>query len=163
VSARVASAVWRIHPELVTALDERLGPPLDTYVNGTQTWLTDSGPNEETLEWRLHPVAAYRLPSGLAADELFEAVVSQIPDGDPASLALGRDRRPLTSLWDGLECFAAYDDDLEPAVLARAATDALGLAPDACGLVDHTRIGAAWERSRGAVSLVALLLEDLNP
>ena len=163
MSQRVAAAVWRISPELVSALDERLGPPLDTYVNGTQTWLTDSGPNEETLEWRLHPVAAYRPPAGMPADELFETVVAQLVDGDPAPLALGRDRRPLTSLWDGLECFAAYDDDLEPAVLARCAVEALGVTPDVCGLADHGRIGAAWERSRGAVSLIALLLEDLNP
>jgi hypothetical protein len=163
VSARVATAVWRISPELVVALDAQLGPPLDTYVNGTQTWLTDSGPNGETLEWRLHPVAGYRAPAGLPADEVFEAVVAQLAGTDPTSLAVGRDRRPLTSLWDGLECFAAYGEELEPAVLAHAATGALGRGPDANGLVDHERIGAAWEVSRGAVSLVALLLEDLNP
>jgi hypothetical protein len=38
----------------------------------------------------------------------------------------------------------------------------LGLAPDASGLVDHARIGSTWERSRGAVSIVALLLEELQ-
>ena len=60
---------------------------------------------------------------------------------DPASLALGDERRPLTSLWDGLECFAAHDATPEPAPLAAAAAAALGIAPDAAGLVDHGRIG----------------------
>ena len=44
VSPRTATAVWRLSPELVAALDAQLGPPVDGYVNGTQTWLTDRGP-----------------------------------------------------------------------------------------------------------------------
>ena len=70
--------------------------------------------------------------------------------------------RTLRSLWDGLECFAAYGDDLEPAPLAQAATDALGRPPDAVGLVDHEQIGAAWENARGATSIIEMLLAELK-
>jgi hypothetical protein len=160
---RVATTVWRISPELIEALDAQLGPPVDGYVNGTQTWLTDTGPGGLTLEWRLHPVAGYKAPNGVSPYELWDEVTGQLAArADPASLPLGTERRPLTSLWDGLECYAVDELDLEPAPLAAAATETLGRAPDASGLVDHERIGSAWERSRGAVSLVALLFEELT-
>lgn len=162
MTARVATCVWRLSPELVEALDERLGPPVDGYVNGTQTWLTDTGPGGVTLEWRLHPVSGFRAPKGLGPYDLWDEVTGQLGAGaDPASLPLGEERRPLTSLWDGLECFAV-DEPVEPAPLAAAAAGTLGRAPDASGLVDHERIGAAWERARGGVSIVALLLEELR-
>jgi hypothetical protein len=158
----VATTVWRVSPEVVSALDERLGPPVDGYVNGTQTWLGDDGAGGVALEWRLHPVAEFRAPRGCHPDELWDAVLGALSAGeDPDELALGDERRALSSLWDGLECFAAYGDDVEPAVLARAATDALGLPPDAAGLVDHDRIGTTWERARGAVSLTQMLLDEL--
>lgn len=160
---RVATTVWRVSPELIVALDERLGPPVDGYVNGTQTWLTDTGPGDVTVEWRLHPVGGYRPPASVGPYELWDAVTGALATGaDPMSLSLGEQRRPLTSLWDGLECFPVDMVDVEPAPLAAAVTMTLGLAPDAHGLVDHERIGAAWERTRGSVSLVALLLEELR-
>jgi hypothetical protein len=162
VSERIATTVWRLSPELVVALDTALGPPVDGYVNGTQTWLTDRGPAGETLEWRLHPVSGFRPPGGVGPYELWDEVTGQLAaGGDPASLPLGGERRPLASLWDGLECYAV-DGGIEPAPLAAAAADALGIPPDASGLVDHERIGAAWERARGAVSIIALLLEELQ-
>jgi hypothetical protein len=162
VGDRVASAVWRIAPGLVLALDERLGAPVDSYLNGSQTWLADDGPGGVTLEWRLHPVASYRKPRGLSHYDLWEQVVGQLSSGrDPGALALGEERRPLSSLWDGLEAFAPYDD-VEPATLAQATGEALGRAPDASGLVDHARIGDAWEHGRGQLSIVALLLDELN-
>jgi len=162
VSTRVATTVWRVSPELIDALDERLGPPLDGYVNGTQTWLTETGPGGAALEWRLHPVSGYRPPRGVGPYELWDEVTGQLAaDADPSSLPLGDERRPLTSLWDGLECYA-IEDPVEPAPLAVAATETLGRAPDASGLVDHERIGSAWERARGDVSIVALLLEELR-
>jgi hypothetical protein len=163
VGERVASAVWRIAPELVLALDGHLGAPLDSYVNGTQTWLTDDGPGDTPLEWRLHPVAAYRSPVGLSHYELWEQVVGQLEAGrDPGALALGDDApRALTSLWDGLEAFTPHDD-VEPATLAHAAATSLGRTPDAVGLVDHDRIGDAWEKARRELSIVALLLDELR-
>src|SRR2546421_1740998 len=54
-SMRTASAVWRSSPELVLALDEQFGPPVDSYVNGSQTWLLDNGPGGVALEWRVYP------------------------------------------------------------------------------------------------------------
>jgi hypothetical protein len=143
------SAVWRISRELVLALDEHLGAPVDSYVNGTQTWLTDDGPGDVTLEWRLHPVPGYRVPEGLTHYDVWESAV------DSESLA-------VTSLWEGLECFPAYGDEIEPALLAGAARDTLGTAPDAAGLVDHDRIGGEWERAPGKVSMMTLLLSELE-
>lgn len=141
------TCVWRIRPELVQALDEHLGTPVDSYVNGTQTWLTDDGPGEATLEWRLHPVAEYQGPAGMSHYDVWEqAVASAVP---------------VESLWDGLECFPAYGEEMEPATLAAAATARLGERPDATGLVDHARIGEAWERSQQRMSLVAMLLDEL--
>jgi hypothetical protein len=169
MGARVATTVWTVAPELVLALDERLGTPLDSYVNGSQTWLTTAGGTGTDdddddgigLEWRLHPVAGYRPPAGISLYELWEQVVSALSQGaDPAAIALGDETRPLTSLWDGLECYAPYDD-LEPVALAQFATERLGRAPDRSGLVDHQAIGDAWEQSNGGVSLVALLIEQL--
>lgn len=158
----LATTVWEIGAELVQALEESLGPPVDCYVNGSQTWFTETD-GGAMLEWRLHPTARYRLPKGLSHYDVWEAVVAQLAAGaGPQALILGSETRPLGGLWDGLECFPAHGDDLEPATLAAAATAALGLAPDAAGLVDHERIGDAWERSRGEVSIVALLLEQLR-
>ncbi len=115
------------------------------------------------LEWRLHPVAGYRLPQDLSHYDLWEQVVGGLSAGaDPDALSLGTETRTLRSVWDGLECFAAYGDDLEPAPLAQAATDALGRPPDAVGLVDHEQIGAAWERTRGTTSIVEMLLAELK-
>jgi hypothetical protein len=162
VSALVPTAVWRVAPTLVTALDEKLGPPVDGYVNGTQTWLSDHGPGGATLEWRLHPVAGYQPPDGSGPYDLWDEVVGALAAGaDPEALPLGNDRRALTTLWDGLECFPAYGDDMEPATLARATTEALGVAPDSSGLVDHHRIGEAWEQAEGRVSLTQMLLDEL--
>jgi hypothetical protein len=158
---RVATAVWTIAPELLLALDAQLGPPVDSYVNGSQTWLVDDGP--VTLEWRLHPVAGYRPPAGVSTYDIWESVVAQLSaHTDAHALHLGDEVRPLTGLWGGLECYAAYGDDIEPQRLVRAAADQLDRAPDRFGLVDHEAIGDAWERAGGRVSIVALLLAQLE-
>lgn len=160
---RVPTAVWRVGAALILALDERLGPPVDSYVNGSQTWLLDDGSGDVTLEWRLHPVASYRLPTGLSHYDVWEAVVGELSrDADPSALALGDDHRALDTLWDGLECFPAYGEEIEPANLARAATDALGIPPERTGMVDHERIGEEWERSGGTVSIIDRLEEQLR-
>ena len=161
--SRTATCVWRVDAALVLALDERLGPPVDSYVNGSQTWITDDGPGEIGLEWRLHPVAGYRLPRDLSHYDLWEQVVAALSAGvDVDALTLGSEARTLRSLWDGLECFAAYGDELEPAPLAQAATDALGRAPVAVGLVDHEAIGTAWEQAKGATSIVEMVFAELK-
>jgi hypothetical protein len=151
--SRTATAVWRIRPELVLALAEQLGEPVDRYVNGSQTWFTET-PGGIALEWRLHPVAGYVKPKDLTHNDVWDTAVE--------SLIAGDGRLAPEVVWDGLECFAAYGDDIEPATLAAAATTELGLAPDAAGLVDHEAIGDEWERTRGAVSIIALLLAQLD-
>lgn len=162
VGERVACALWWVSADLLLALDARLGPPVDSYLNGSQTWLTDDGPGGVTLEWRLHPVAGFVQPGGLSHYDLWESVVGQLSAGAaPDALEAGEERRALAELWDGLECFAAYGDELEPAPLTRAVNDALGLAPDRSGLVDHDAVGDAWEHAHGSISIVALLAEHL--
>jgi hypothetical protein len=168
----VSTAVWNITPELVLALDEHLGPPVDSYLNGSQTWLVGDEPdtgNAEVdagaliLEFRMHPVSGYQPPADFSHYDIWEAVVSQLTEGtDPQALRLGDEVRPLSGLWDGLEAFPAYGDEIEPARLASVAQAALDLAPDRAGLVDHEAIGDAWERANGKVSIVALLIDQLR-
>lgn len=161
---RTPTALWLVDAELIGAADSHLGPPIDSYLNGSQTWLTPDGPGGVELEWRLHPVAAYRIPGGLSHYDVWESVVDALArDADPDALHLGEAEVPLTALWDGLECFAAYGDEIEPATLAAAATEVIGRAPDASGLADHDAIGDAWEKAGGAVSIVGLLLAQLRP
>jgi len=151
----VASCVWDATPELIVTLDERFGESTDAYVNGSQVWLRDDGPGGVALEWRLHPVAGYQRPPGVDTYSVFPSVALALAMGVPPAAA-------PESLWEGLEAFAAYGDELEPAPLGQAAAASLGIAPRAVGLVDHERIGDAWERNAGEVSIVALLLEQLE-
>jgi hypothetical protein len=147
--------VWRTTPALVLALDERFGPPHDAYVNGSQVWLRDDGPGGVTLEWRLHPVAGYERPPAIGTYELFESTADAIAGGgDPPA--------PLERLWEGLEAFAAYGDEVEPATLSAAATDSLGVPPDASGLADHEGIADEWERSQRRTSIIGALLQQLR-
>ena len=152
----VPTTIWRCRPEVVVALDTRFGEPVDAYVNGSQVWLRDDGPGGITLEWRLHPVPGYVRPKAVGTYEVFSSTALAIAQGRPALI-------PLDRLWDGLECFVAYDEEIEPAVLAGCATTALGIAPDAGGLVDHDAIGAAWEQSGGKSSVTDAVLQALLP
>ena len=154
--ALTPTCVWRTTPELIVALDDRFGEPVDAYVNGSQVWLRDDGPNEVTIEWRLHPVSGYRRPAGVGTYEVFSAVALAVATG-------GTPPAPPDRLWDGLEAFPAYGDEIEPAVLTGVVAEALGLPPDAAGLVDHAHIGDEWERTQGAVSIVEGLLRQLQP
>lgn len=147
--------VWRVTPQLIAALDERFGDPLDAYVNGSQTWLRDDGPGVVTLEWRLHPVPGYQRPPSVSIYEVFPIVAQAIVAGtDPPA--------PPEALWEGLEAFPAHGDEVEPAPLRAAVAQALGIEPDACGLVDHEGIGDEWERTGGRTSIVRALLEQLG-
>ena len=151
----VPTCVWKASSELLLALDERFGEPVDTYVNGSQVWLRDDGPAGEALEWRLHPVAGYRRPAGMATEEVFDVVTAALAAGGALPVA-------LDLLWEGLEAFAAYDDEVEPATLATACTASLGAPPDASGLADHDLIADQWEQSGGATSIVSALLAQLS-
>lgn len=144
--------MWRIRPELILGLADRLGEPVDRYVNGSQTWFTETA-GGVALEWRLHPVAGYVTPEGVSHNDVWDVAVESM---------IGHVRLRPEEVWDGLECFAAYGDDIEPGTLAATVTQEIGVAPDATGLVDHESIGDAWERTRGKVSIVDLLLEQLG-
>ena len=149
------TCVWRISAELVLALEDRFGDPVDAYVNGSQVWLRDDGPGDLTIEWRLHPVADYEPPEGVDTYDVFTSTSLALSEGaDPPA--------PLERLWDGLEAFAAYGDEVEPATLSNAATEALGISPDASGVVDHERIGDEWESSGRRTSIVDALLTQLS-
>jgi hypothetical protein len=147
--------IWRPTPTLIVALDDRFGEPVDAYVNGSQVWLRDDGPGGITIEWRLHPVPRYRRPAGVGTYEVFANVALALATGAPPPA-------PLTQLWEGLEAFPAYDDEVEPAPLAAAATAALGIVPDASGLAAHAPVADEWERSRGTVSIVDALFRQLS-
>jgi hypothetical protein len=151
----VPSCVWRATPELIIALDDRFGEPVDAYVNGSQVWIRDDGPGGIALEWRLHPIAGFARPREVDTYEVFSVTALALANGDPPPA-------PLAQLWDGLEAFPTDGDELEPAPLAAAVTSALGIAPDASGLVDHDRIGNEWELSRGQVSIIDALLAQLS-
>lgn len=149
------TALWLISTELVIALDDRFGEPTDAYVNGSQVWLRDDGPDGITIEWRLHPVAAYARPKGVPTVDVFGRIAlalsqGKMPPSDPAAL------------WDGLEAFSAYGDDVIAETLRSSLIRALGIEPFALGEVDHELIGDAWERDEGKRSVVADLRSQLG-
>jgi hypothetical protein len=151
-----ATCLWRTTPALIIALDERFGEPVDAYVNGSQVWLREDGPGLMMIEWRLHPVAGYRRPASADTYDVFSSTALALATGtEPPG--------PLETLWDGLEAFSAYDEEIEPSPLTAAVIAALGIAPDSSGLVDHQVVGDAWERSRGRLSIIDALWAQLNP
>lgn len=152
---RTPSAVWRCTPQLLLALQDRLGDPLDTYVNGSQVWLREDGPGDVTLEWRLHPVAAYERPAGTSTESVFARTTFALANQDEPPA-------PLDALWGGLEVFPAFADPIEVDDLVRIATEVLGIGPDVSGLADHRAVGDAWERGRGKADIVQLLLAQLS-
>lgn len=154
VARLTPTCVWRISPAVVLALQDRFGDPVDAYVNGSQVWLRDDGPGGVTIEWRLHPVADYHRPKGVDTYDVFPTTALAFEQGAEAPAA-------LEQLWDGLEAFAAYGDEVEPATLGAATAEALGIPADACGVVDHQRVGDEWEKSGGATSIVDALLNQL--
>lgn len=156
---RTASALWSVSADLIRTLDEALGPPVDSYINGAQTWFT----GEPTIEWRLHPTAGFRQPADVSAYDLWELVVTALTAGsDVTALPLGAAPVALADLWEGLECFPAYGDELEPPTVVRRAAEMITIVPIASGLVDHDAIGDEWERTNGTVSIVELLRRQLT-
>ncbi len=101
-------------------------------------------------------MAGFRAPSGVSTSDLLPAVALALAVGDDPPA-------PAESLWDGLEAFSAYGEEVEPAPLAAAVTAALGIPPDAAGLVDHAVIGSTWEMRNRQTSIVEALFEQLEP
>ena len=156
MSVLTPTAVWRCTPALVVALNDRFGDPHDAYVNGSQVWLRPDGPGDVVIEWRLHPVAGYERPRGVSTYEVFVRVADAIARGHEQPIAQAE------ATWDGLEAFPAYDGEVEPAHLRQFAAIALGIEPDASGLVDHDRIGDDWEREGGRRSIIGDLIAQLT-
>lgn len=160
------TCVYAVDAALVERLDARLGPPLDSYVRGWQVWLESHGPGGETLEWRLHPPAGFAMPRGVNPHDLFEVVLQALSDAedpDADALPLGEERRPLSAVWEALEVFPTFGDDVPPEVLTRVAADVLGRAPDAAGRADHARLGDVFKSTRGDFSVGQALLASLDP
>ena len=155
MTERVSTCLWRVTPAVLLAVGERLGEPTDAYVNGSHTWIRDDGPDGAPLEWRLHPVAGFTRPKGVGTYELWEQVMQALC-GEGAMPA------PVEELWEGLEAFPGYGDEIEPAPLAAACSDVLGITPDAFGVVDHDRVGDAWEAAQGGLSIVEALFTQLD-
>jgi hypothetical protein len=153
----VATAVWVISPELLIALDEQFGEPVDSYVNGSQVWLRTDGPNAETIEYRLHPVGGYVKPKGVPTDQIFSKTALACAKGEepPAAPA---------ELWGGLEAFIAFDDEgpLSPLRLSEIGLANLSIAATVWGMVDHEGIALRWEKSVRATSIVDELLAQLT-
>lgn len=158
-----ATCVYRVDADLVELLDRSLGPPLDSYVRGWQVWLEPNGPAGETLEWRLHPPARFRMPVGVDPHDLFDAVLQEIP-ASSVHLALGEERRSLAEVWEVLEVFPAYGAEMAGDALVEAAAVALGgRRPDVAGRADHQRLGDLWKGKRGDFSVGSVLLDTLPP
>jgi hypothetical protein len=165
-SALIATCAYRVDAALIERLDRDLGPPLDSYVRGWQVWLEPNGPDGETLEWRLHPPARFRMPRGVDPHDLFGEVLqglAGLADPDTQSMPLGREERALSGVWEALEVFPTFGDEMEPHALARAAATALdGRPPDVAGRVDHARMGDQWKGRRGDYSVGAALFAQLE-
>lgn len=146
----VPCCVWLTTPELLASVLATLGDPVDSYVNGSQVWIDDHGPGDVVIEWRLHPVAGYQRPAGMASASVFPDVALGITELNPREL------------WDGLEAFPAYHDPVEPAALAKWATARIGFEPTAAGRANHDAIADRWERSGRNTSIVTELITELG-
>lgn len=133
--------------DLIQQLIDRLSEPVDSYWNGSHTWFTQLAGVD--VEWRLHPVSDFLMPEASRPEDLLElAVEGQV---DP------------THYWEGVEVFSVDDEHLiDSATLASAVTEFLELEVSAHGNVDHDAIGDAYERAGGKVSLVSLLINQMN-
>lgn len=161
--AGTPTCAYPVDAGLIEALDERLGPPLDSYVRGWQVWLEPNGPGGVTLEWRLHPPAGFHMPRGVDPHDLFEVVLAGLASGEDP-FKTGSERRTLAEIWEALEVFSAFDPDVEPAAVAEAAAVALGGRwPYGAGLADHDRLGDVWKGKRGEFSVGRVLLDTLPP
>jgi hypothetical protein len=159
----VATALWTISSALIVALDELLGEPIDSYVNGSQVWLSPDGPDGVTIEYRLHPIGGYIKPKGMPTDQVFAQVALSLaaPDETTSDQPNPVDFR---TLWEGLEAFVAFDDEgpLSPEQLKSIGETVLGIPATAFGMVDHEGIADRWQASDRHTSIVSELRTQLG-
>lgn len=134
------------HPDLLKHLNDTFGEPVDSYWNGSHTWFTEE--DDLLVEWRMHPVTGFVTPEASRPEELFTMAIEDEVD-------------PL-HYWEGLEVFPVDEHTYDETTFSQYCEEKLGIAPDLCGLVDHETIGNAYERTQGKVSIVQMLLDQLN-
>lgn len=170
------SCLFEVDEGLLLALEAAFGPPIDSYLRGWQVWLVaveasdvrGEGGDEDLaenmvddldedlveLEYRLHPPAGFAQPRGLSHHDLWDRTLEQVADaaagGDAALeglvLELGEERRDVASLWELLEVFPAFGEQVTPDQVRRWAEAALGRPALAFGYVEHERLGGAFKR-----------------
>lgn len=133
--------------DVVLALERRLGPPIDSYLNGWQVWIEPMAADEGApeLECRLHPPVGFTQPRGLSHHDLWDEVVAQLADG-AEHLRLGDEQRHLRDVWTLLEVFPAFGDDVTVTDLGSWAERELGVTALGSGQVDHARLGGRFRR-----------------
>ena len=126
-----------------------------------------AGWGHNSAEYLHHLIEAVKLAS---ADRLAFAYADGVPIAGLASKAYAASQRqrldPKRAGASEGERFdrAVLPDQIlpgHPADFSREHTTHFACA-DASGLVDHERIGDAWEREEGNISIVTLLLDDLR-
>lgn len=161
------TCAFKVDPALLELLDAHLGPPLDSYVRGWQVWLEPNGPDEQTLEWRLHPPAGFVMPRGVNPHDLFDVVLQGIAEHGE-DFPAGEQRLRLDQVWEALEVFPAFPEGHLPTITPRPLVEAVAAAlggrrPDVAGQVDHARLGDLWKGKRGDFSVARVLLDTLDP
>lgn len=150
-----ATCAWVMTPELLCAVQDRLGAPVDAYDNGGQTWLRNDGPGGEPIEWRLHPRPEFAWP-GRTSQDLLPALAGAVARGEQPEID------PI-DVWSGLEAIPAFDDPIEAEALGRALAEVLGRPPGACGGLDRDALGREWEKAAGHLDVVAWITAQLSP
>ena len=129
---RTSTTVWTISPELVLALDEQLGPPVDSYVNGSQTWLVgDDATTSRSNAGCIRSPGTGR-PRRCSHYDIWEAVVAQLSRRRRSARAAPRRRSPAARRVCGTGSSASPPTATTSsrAQLAALATAALGRPPD---------------------------------
>lgn len=133
-------------PDLLNYIIKSFEEPVDSYWNGSHTWFDEV--EGVMIEWRLHPVQAFEMPQASRPEELINLALEGTVDP--------------THYWEGLEVFPTEDHSFTQVQFSNYCESKLSLKPDEVGFVDHENIGNKYEHSGGKVSIVQLLLEQID-
>lgn len=128
------------------------------------------------LEFRLHPPAGFRQPEGLSHHDLWDETMQQLADRaaalaageagqgalDRVPLRLGREDRDVASLWELLEVFPAFGEDVSPEQVRTWAEGVTRRPALAAGYIDHERLGGTFKRLGTRFDLPGALREELG-
>ena len=157
VARLVAAAVWRARPEVIVALDDRFGEPVDAYVNGSQVWLREDGPAgwSSSGGCTRSPVTSGRPRTGTY--EVFSATALALATGADAAGS----PRPAVGRPGGVRRLRRRHRAAATAWRPRSPPS--GSSPTPPGWSTTSRSRTQWERIGRAVSIVADLLAQLRP